>query len=156
MGLDGRELSMLVIVPSDGTFAAFVSNLDADRLASIAGALGEAQVTLSLPKFQLQPDAVSLRDRLKGLGMTDAFEPERADLTGVTTSVPLYITDVVHKAFVSVDEKGTEAAAATAVIGGTTSIPTKRATVVVDRPFVFAISDDATGTILFLGRAAHP
>jgi serpin B len=153
---DGRELSMLVILPAEGAFGAFESKLDADGLASITGALGATQVTLALPKFQQRPDAVSLRDRLKDLGMTDPFEPDRADLSGVTTSVPLYITDVVHKAFVSVDEKGTEAAAATAVISGTTSIPTKKANVVVDRPFLFAIRDDATGTLLFLGRAASP
>jgi serpin B len=151
---DGGELSMLVVLPAEGTFGAFESKLEAGELTSIAGALGEAQVTLSLPKFQQQPDAVSLRDRLKELGMSDPFDPDRADLSGVTTSVPIYITDVIHKAFVTIDEKGTEAAAATAVIGGTTSIATKRAIVVVDRPFVFAIRDDATGTLLFLGRAA--
>jgi serpin B len=88
--------------------------------------------------------------------MTVAFSPSEADLSGMDGNKDLYIQDVVHKAYVSVDEAGTEAAAATGVIVGTTSMPADIKTVTLDHPFIFAIRDNATGSILFIGRVINP
>jgi len=87
--------------------------------------------------------------------MVEAFDPATADFSGMTDTAPLYIQEVVHQAFVAVDERGTEAAAATAVVAGTTSAP-PRATLTVDRPFIFAILDRTTGATLFVGRVLDP
>lgn len=151
---DGRQLSMLVIVPTD--FASFESKLSADTFATAAKSLQIALVNLSMPKFEQKPDAVSLKKLLTGLGMTDAFDPTKADFSAIAKNDAISISDVLHKAFIRVDEDGTEAAAATAVIGVATSAPQKIVTLTIDRPFVFAIRDDATGTILFLGRELSP
>jgi serpin B len=87
--------------------------------------------------------------------MQRAFSPGDADFSGITTAESLYISDVVHQALVSVDEAGTEAAAATAVIAGTTSAP-EPAELVADRPFIFLIHDVATGSVIFAGRVMDP
>jgi serpin B len=88
--------------------------------------------------------------------MKAAFDPATADFSGMDGTRDLYITDVIHKAFVEVDESGTEAAAATAVIVGTTSVPADPIKVTIDRPFLFLIRDIETGTVLFLGRVMDP
>ena len=95
------------------------------------------------------------------MGMTDAFDPMHADFTGMvegTPPEPVYIGDVLHKAFISVDEEGTEAAAATVVIGVGAGAPpeTEPPEVRIDRPFIFAIRDTQTGTLLFMGRVMNP
>ena len=109
-------------------------------------------IDLSMPKFKFE-FKTSLVDNLKSLGMTDAFKPDgTADFSGIDGTKSLYISDVLHKSFVSVDEKGTEAAAATAVIINFTSLPTQ---VRVNRPFIFLIRDRITGAVLFLGRLTH-
>jgi serpin B len=89
------------------------------------------------------------------MGMTEPFR-DSADFSGMSSQSDLHIDDVVHKAFVSVDEAGTEAAAASAVIVGTTSMPAEPVAVTLDRPFVFLIRDIQTGTILFIGRVMNP
>ena len=85
-----------------------------------------------------------------------AFSPDQADFSGMDGARDLYISDVVHKAFVSVDEAGTEAAAATGVVMGVTSAPMEVKQMMVDHPFIFFIQDNPTGTILFLGRVENP
>jgi serpin B len=89
------------------------------------------------------------------MGMSEPFQ-DSADFSGMSSQSDLHISDVVHKAFVSVDEAGTEAAAASGVIVGTTSMPLETVTVTLDRPFVFLIRDIQTGTILFIGRVMNP
>ena len=79
-----------------------------------------------------------------------------ADFSGMTTEEPLEIADVIHQAFIAVDEKGTEAAAATAVVMRATGLPAGSVTLRVDRPFLYAIQDDATGAVLFMGRVSDP
>jgi len=91
------------------------------------------------------------------MGMPIAFSPDEADFSGMTGNRELFISNVIHKAFVAVDEAGTEAAAATAVIVGTTSIPVEPPVeVTIDRPFIFLIRDIETGAILFVGRVLNP
>jgi len=148
---DGGQLSMIVIVPEDLT--AFEAGLDAQRIASIVGSISTHSLDLTLPKFQFEAP-LGLRDVLQGLGMIAAFT-QAADFSGIDGTRELQITDVLHKGFVSIDEDGTEAAAATAVVIGPTSVPSP-ATLVVDRPFLFLIRDNPTGAILFVGRVVDP
>jgi serpin B len=150
------NMSMLIILPDEGQFQAVEDALDAEMLQDIVGNLTYGPVILSLPRFTYE-SAFSLNDALQNLGMTDAFDPDRADFSGMDGSRDLYIGNVLHKAFVSVDENGTEAAAATAVIMGLTSAPIAEPIVfTVDRPFIYLIRDGQTGSILFVGRVMDP
>ena len=148
----GGSLAMTVIVPDD--LAAFEQALTADQLASITGTLADAPVSLTFPKFSIETKA-QLADILKALGMPSAFD-ERADFSGITTAEQLQISDVIHQANIDVDEKGTEAAAATAVVMRAGAAPAEPVTIRVDRPFLFALRDVPTGAVLFLGRVADP
>jgi len=145
---------MVVILPSEGQFRSFESSLDAQNIDTIIGNLQAKQVDLSLPKFEFE-SSLNLKQTLIKLGMSEAFS-DRADFSGITGNKELSITDVVHKAFVSVDEEGTEAAAATAVIVGLTSAPAMPISVRIDRPFIFLIRDIETGAVLFVGRVMNP
>ena len=120
----------------------------------IIARLEHRQVTLAMPRFEFESD-FSLREALVALGMPVAFSGE-ADFSGMTGNRDLFIADVIHKAFVSVDEAGTEAAAATAVVMPTAMPPEEPVEVTVNRPFVFLIHDIETGTILFVGRVVNP
>jgi serpin B len=148
----GRSLAMTVIVPDD--LAAFEAALTAGQLATITGALAEAPVALTFPKFSIETKA-RLGDILAALGMPTAFS-DAADFSGITTAEQLVISEVIHQANIDVDEKGTEAAAATAVVMRAGSAPAEPVTLRVDRPFLFALRDVPTGAILFLGRVADP
>lgn len=153
--VDG-SLSMLVIVPDSGKFADFQSTLNADTLATIVSDLKTAQVKLGFPRFEYRTQA-SLKDALKEMGMPIAFEGGLADFSAMSPDGKnLFIQDVVHEAFIAVDEDGTEAAAATAVVVGRTSAPQDTVELTVDRPFLYAIRDNDTGAILFLGRVVDP
>jgi serpin B len=159
----GGELAMTIVLPRDrGGLDAIEASLDAERLASWTSALDEREVEVALPKFRVEPaDSISLREQLIRLGMTDAFDPGRADLTGMGGSLAsdrLFIADVFHKAFVAVDEAGTEAAAATAVIVAVRSaaIRPEPTRFIADHPFLFFIRDLRSGAVLFMGRLADP
>lgn len=147
-------LSMLAIVPDAGTFGAFEQRLDASVIEAVAAAPHGTQVILRFPKFEFRTQA-GLKGALSALGMPVAFTSD-ADLTGISAEGDLYVQEVVHEAFISVDEHGTEAAAATAVVIGATSAPSEIVELTVDRPFVFAIVDDQTGAVLFMGRVLDP
>src|SRR5208283_2434561 len=108
------------------------------------------RIALSLPRFKFD-SSFSLNQALSTMGMPLAFT-DQADFSGMTGNRDLSISDVIHKAFVSVDESGTEAAAATAVIMRATSMPLAPTEVKVDHPFIFVIRDIQTGTVLFIGR----
>ncbi len=150
------DLAMTLIVP--GGSLAPVENVLTERglAAVLGGPLQPAQVTLALPKFKVRTHA-ELVDTLKQLGMTDAFDDGRADFGGIADK-QLVISQVAHEAYVSVDEDGTEAAAATAVVIRESAghVVTAHPTVIVDHPFLFAITDTKSGTPLFLGRVADP
>ena len=151
---DGDELSMVIMVPEDGQFEAFEEGLQADRISDIIDSLQLAEVALTMPQFEFDSE-FSLKDTLADMGMPVAFS-DAADFSGMTGKRDLYIAEVVHKAFVAVDEAGTEAAAATAVVMELTAIPDPPVEVTLDRPFVFLIRDIETGAILFVGRVMNP
>ena len=151
---DGNELSMVILLPDTGEFKTFEGSLDAEQVNSIIKNLEPRQVALSLPKFKFESE-FGLTDTLSAMGMPIAFTQE-ADFSGMTGNRELAISEILHKAFVSVDEAGTEAAAATAVIVGLTSMPQEPVTVTLDRPFIFLVRDIETGAILFIGRVMNP
>jgi serpin B len=155
LAYQGETAAMEIIVPDEGRFDEIESGLDYETASAILNSLQPTSVSLAMPKFKFE-NSFGLADQLKALGMTDAFDPDQADFTGMSDRNDLYISAVVHKAFVAVDEKGTEAAAATAVIIGITSAPLYDVTLTVDRPFIFLIRDIPTGQMLFIGRVLNP
>lgn len=151
---DGDELSMVVLLPASGDLQAFEEGLQAQKVSEIISGLQPAQVALTMPKFEFDSE-FSLKDTLTEMGMPIAFSGA-ADFSGMTGARDLLISEVLHKAFVSVDEAGTEAAAATAVIMRETAMPDQPIEVTIDRPFIFLIRDIETGAILFVGRVMNP
>jgi len=151
----GHQLSMVVLLPDAGQFGAVENGLTYDQVNQMIGSLEMQNVSLTMPKFRFSAD-FSMKQTLQALGMPQAFMDE-ADFSGMTGNRDLKIFDVIHRAFVSVDEAGTEAAAATAVkMGMVTAAPTKAVWVKMDRPFILFIRDIETGTILFAGRVLNP
>lgn len=151
---DGNELSMVILVPNSSEFDDFESSLDADLVDDIINDLKYREVSLTMPKFEFESE-FSLVNTLAAMGMPDAFSAA-ADFSGMTGNRDLFISDILHKAFVSVDEAGTEAAAATAVIMSLTAAPEVPVEVTIDHPFIFLIRDIETGAVLFIGRMANP
>lgn len=148
--------SRMIILFPDGDFEAFQNSLDPGMLEEVAGGLALREVAVVMPPFEFTTD-YSLSTVLSGMGMDDAFDASHADFSGFTGSRDLFISDVVHKAFVKVDETGTEAAAATGVIMATTAMPSDPPELfLLDRPFVFLIMDDRSDTVLFMGRVTDP
>ncbi len=155
LAYQGETAAMDIIVPDEGRFEEVEASLDDETVSTILQSLQPTSVSLALPKFQFESE-FGLVDQLAALGMQDAFDPNAANFTGMTERNDLYISAVVHKAFVAVDEKGTEAAAATAVIMDLASALQSDVTLKIDRPFIFVIRDIPTGQILFLGRVLNP
>ncbi|MBI2848451.1 MAG: serpin family protein [Chloroflexi bacterium] len=152
---DGQELSMVIILPGAGQFKDFEESLDGELVKGIIGNLERHRVALTMPKFEYK-SSFGLKQALSTLGMGVAFTTD-ADFSGMDGKRDLFIHDVLHKAFVSVDEAGTEAAAATAVIVGVTSVPVEPPVELkIDRPFIFLIRDMQTGSIIFVGRVLNP
>lgn len=160
----GGEFSLTLVLPDrpDG-LAALEASLTAEKFDGWVGALAPTRVDLALPKFKLEPaQSLSLGDDLKALGMRLAFDRAQADFGGIANppdpSDRLFIGAVFHKAFIKVDEEGTEAAAATAVAmprdGG--AAPPAGVEFHADHPFLFALRDRQTGMILFVGRVTTP
>lgn len=152
---EGRELAMAVIVPDAGSFGEFERGLTAERLAEVLEKLEPAEVQLRFPRFEFRTQA-SLSQVLSALGMPIAFT-EEADFSGMSEQGrDLLISEVLHEAFIAVDEEGTEAAAATAVDVAVEALPPEPVELTVDRPFLFLIRDAETGVVLFLGRVVDP
>lgn len=151
----GDTAVMDIIVPDEGNFEAFESSLSPALLDETFTGLQPTLMMLSMPKFTFESQ-FNLSDTLKSMGMEDAFSAENADFSGMTAQKDLYISDVIHKAFVAVDEEGTEAAAATAVIMETAGAMMYDVTLTIDRPFLFIIRDKPSGQILFIGRVLNP
>ncbi|HEY6156880.1 MAG TPA: serpin family protein [Gemmatimonadales bacterium] len=150
----GQAFSMTIALPQDAAgIDSLVQGLTEERWSRWIAGLDSGSYEVIMPKFTLTY-GLSLNDVLKALGMPSAFCGSAAtDFTRMNPTGALCISNVRHKAFVDVNEEGTEAAAATSVEFGITSMPTS---LVVDRPFVFAIRERLSGTILFLGRVMNP
>jgi serpin B len=151
----GGEVAMTIIVPEQGYFSEFEAALNAALLESILDELEYKNVQLSMPKFEFESEFF-LQDVLKEMGMPAAFDPELADFSGMDGNRDLYIDEVIHKAYVGVDEEGTEAAAATAVIIRAVSMPITDVELVIDQPFISVIRDIPTASVLFTGRVLNP
>jgi serpin B len=151
----GNKLAMLLIVPDQGRFTDVEQELGSGLLSEAVAGLSPASVALTVPKFTFRTQA-QLGSALKTLGMPTAFDPNSADFSGMTTEEQLLIDEVIHEAYIAVDEEGTEAAAATAVVMRATSAPMVDVTFEIDRPFIFALRDTETGALLFLGRVTDP
>ena len=148
------RLSLVVVVPNAGQFSQVESSLDATALATLVAGLTSQQVLLTLPRFKIETQT-SLVTLLQALGMRSAFIPCTADFSGIDGTHNLFISNVFHDAFINVAEKGTEAAAATAIVATEESEPTG---LLVDatRPFIYFLYDQPTGAILFMGRVQDP
>ena len=154
-----NNLAMRIFLPkkADG-LAGFEKSLTAQRLAELTGKLRYADVKVWLPRFTMESQ-FSLADVLKAMGMKLAFDPDHADFKGMTSTEQVFISAVIHKAFVNVDEEGTEAAAATAVIMAPTAMPMqppKPKEFKADHPFLFEIVHQKSGATLFIGRVMKP
>ena len=145
--------SMSVFLPKPGkSVDELIAMLDDQSWSTWLAAFQTQELELSLPRFELEYEK-TLNDVLVALGMQDAFDPSAADFFGIEADHDLWISEVKHKTYVDVDEEGTEAAAVTGIGVRVTSVPPR---IVVNRPFVFAIRERATGTILFLGVMMDP
>ncbi|MBL8931751.1 MAG: serpin family protein [Kineosporiaceae bacterium] len=153
---DGR-LAMTVVLPDVGRFAELEQNLDGAWLRAVQSSLRDSQVQVSLPRWTTRSQ-LPLRPVLEQLGTRLAFTDD-ADFSGITSQEPLLISAVIHEAFIAVDEAGTEAAAATAVVMMATGAPADPVTLIADRPFLYVIHDNAQGALptpLFIGRVLDP
>ena len=152
------DASMLLVVPDPGRFDAVASRFDPSLLAEIDEYLSDREVTLRMPRFEFRT-TVPLTEVLRRLGMVAAFTPpsgfDGADFSGMTGTREPFLGEVAHEAFIAVDEHGTEAAAATAVVVRTVS-GAPPATLDLDRPFLFVLRHDPTGELLFLGQVTDP
>jgi serpin B len=150
----GGRLAMDLIVPDAGQFDEIAATLRLGT-APFLSELTQQTVDLSMPKFRFRT-AVDLVDVLASLGVVDLFDPAKADLSGITATEQLYVSGVLHEAFIDVDEKGTEAAAATAVVVRASAAPGGPVELRVDRPFFVVLRDLETSAVLFLGRVVDP
>ena len=159
----GNGFDLLVIMPDEGTFESFEESLTGDRLQNIADNMGWGPVILRMPRFKLEY-SFSAREGLEALGLADAFDQDQADFSHLADRLfglpieSLWIEDAVQKAFVEVNEKGSEAAAATTFFGGSmaTSIPPPPVEITFDHPFIFLLRHSDTGAVLFMGRVLNP
>jgi serine protease inhibitor len=152
-----NELSMIIFLPKeiDG-LKEFEQEFTLDNVSQWLNKLHKREVIVSIPKLKMTSE-FSLASVLKSMGMTDAFSPSAADFSGMTEKKDLYISAVIHKAYVDINEEGTEAAAATAITMRLTSVgPSQTPVFRADHPFVFLIRDNQTGSILFIGRLMNP
>jgi serpin B len=162
MPYEKSDLAMDFILPDDAAgLSKLEVGLDTARFRGWTSPLKSEQVDISLPKIKLDWGG-SMKQPLEALGMKTAFAGAAADFSGIAlpraTGGPLYVSDVFHKAFVAIDEKGTEAAAATAVVIAVESIaiPQPAVSFKADHPFLFAVRDTKTDRILFIGRVTNP
>ena len=147
----GDTSAMDIIIPEEGNYESFESSFSKETWDSILAGMQHTTVDLGFPKFTFTKD-FRLNDVLAEMGMPDAFDRDTADFSGMSEK-RLFIESIFHKAFVAVDEKGTEAAAATAVLAVPASLPEY---LDVNRPFLFIIRDKVLGQILFIGRVLNP
>jgi serpin B len=141
------SVSMYCILPEAGNLNDFIAEFDNTKWKEIKGKLSMgSKIVLKLPRFKIDYQPKDLKDKLTALGMAEAFS-KNADFSKIADKI--WISDIGHKAVIDVNEKGTEAAAVTYIGMGTTSMPNS---FIADKPFMFVIADNATGTVLFMGK----
>ncbi|MGB8214130.1 MAG: serpin family protein [Anaerolineales bacterium] len=150
----GSGVMMVVLMPTAGSFANFEAGLTDAQLEGILTGMAETPLNLEMPKFKTESQ-FDLKSTLASLGMPDAFTGQ-ADFSGMDGQKDLFIGNVFHKAYVNVDENGTEAAAATGVAMMSMAMPAQPQNVTINHPFLFFIFDPQTQTILFMGRMLNP
>ena len=152
----GDDIAMVILLPIGRTgLPEFEASLTADRVTELVRRAARENVDMSLPRFKLVSQFM-LNEPLQAMGMTDAFSQSVADFSGMSDKRPLFISGVIHKAFVDVNEEGTEAAAATGVVAVGGGAPARPVLFRADHPFLFLIRHIPTGSILFIGRVADP
>ena len=151
----GGSAVMDIILPDEEQLEAFEAALDWPTLEEMLSSMQPIEMQLSMPKFTYSRD-FELAPTLAGMGMPDAFCSGAADFSGMDGTGSLCISNVIHQAFVAVDEKGTEAAAATAVVMEESAIMPPDTAMTIDRPFIFLIRDLDSGQVLFVGRVLNP
>jgi serpin B len=159
---EDERFAMVILMPGQGGFEGFAGQADQKELDNILSGLEPGTLDLRVPSFEIT-STPPVKDALQAMGMVTAFNAKAADFTGIADLLPgwptWYISDVVQKAFIKVDEQGTEAAAATGVTGAagaetTTTLPPVEMTI--DHPFVYLIRDTQSGAILFIGQVVDP
>jgi len=154
MSYGRQNFSMVVIVPN-GKLGDYLQGFDPDNWSAITGGLDnesvEIETDMGMPKFKFEYEKY-LNDQLQALGMVDAFNPVAADLSGISDA-SIYVSFVKQNTFVEVNEEGTEAAAVTTIGVEYTSLP---GTFIIDKPFIFAIRERTTNTLLFIGKVQRP
>lgn len=150
------KFSMMILLPRSGKKTSdVISALTTNNLTEWISKLTETKKTVYLPKFEFKFDK-SLINNLQALGMTDAFDATKANLTGISDAAKLVVSEVMHKSYIKVDEKGTEAAAVTGITVGVTSVGPDLAVFRADHSFVFLIREKDTNSILFIGKVTDP
>lgn len=151
---DGDDLSMVILLPRMNDISIIENELTFEKFEEWKRLLSETAVEIYLPRFTFRTRYV-LTSNLSQLGMPNAFAPH-CDFSGIDGTKNLYIRSVVHQAYVDVNEEGTEAAAATGVVVGITSVGPRIPVFRADRPFIFVIQEKDTGNVLFVGRVIEP
>ncbi|XP_068581409.1 antithrombin-III [Cebidichthys violaceus] len=154
----GDDITMVIILPSkDTTLSKVEESLDLNKLTSWLNEMTETSVAVHVPRFRLE-DSFSVKKKLQDMGLTDLFSSERASLPGMLEdgSEGLHISDAFHKAFLEVNEEGSEAAAATAVVAFGRSLNLNREVFQADRPFLLLIRESTINALLFTARVADP
>jgi serpin B len=154
MPYKGEEISMLVLLPGE-SISELENVLSYDKLNEWRSQMNKVEVPIYLPKFTFETKYQTMGTTLAGMGMPSAFNSGAADFSGMTGSRDLFISQVIHQAFVEVNEKGTEAAAATAVVMELAAIMDPLI-FEADHPFIFIIQDRESGNILFMGKVEDP
>merc|ERR1712179_885069 len=156
MDYEGERLSMGIVLPDEGdglaTVEAKLANMDLNTLDK---RMGSIKVEVTLPKFKLE-ESLELVPHLQGMGIKDLFDERNADLSGIGGTKDLFVSNVIHKAFLEVNEKGSEAASATAVVIMTRMMIREPPPFKADHPFLFYIRDNRSNFILFSGRYVKP
>ncbi|XP_023279924.1 antithrombin-III [Seriola lalandi dorsalis] len=158
MPYSGDDITMVLILPRRGTPLSQVeASLDLNKLNDWLSQMKETTASVHVPRFRVE-DSFSLKEKLQAMGLTDLFSPDKASLPGMLEdgSDGLFISDAYHKAFLEVNEEGSEAAAATVVVAIGRSINLNRETFVADRPFLLLIRESTINTLLFIGRVTDP
>ena len=154
-----RDFGMVILLPNEGQFQRIEEQLTSDWVEDVLQGLQTHDVRLTMPKYRFETPLISLKDLLSTMGMSDAFS-HKADFSGIVEQIPTYLGDVVHKAFIEVNETKTEAAAASAVmivpVEAPLLTPPPPIEMRIDRPFIFLIRDIQSGAILFVGRVIDP